>query len=183
MPSQIIDRLFRAISSSKPAWRTQFESEEHIKAAMAYWEKVLGEEGVDSMELLKRGLDELNRDPSPFLPSIGQFIQWCKGTDSQKFYKEFLKAINTSKDRLKWEDFSPRVYWIYCQIGSFNIRNADSIKIKQLFKNAYDESVIFEQSGGVFLPPSQLLEQTEPEFKEASVEDVESHLKKLKGLL
>lgn len=50
-----------------------------MRDAKRAWLAALVRNGVTTPELLDRGIAQAERETTPFLPSAGQFIDWCKG--------------------------------------------------------------------------------------------------------
>lgn len=76
---QIINDLFARLQGIFPAWRSAFDGEEGVRDAKRAWLAALVRHGVTTPELLNRGIAQAEKQTTPFLPSTGQFIDWCKG--------------------------------------------------------------------------------------------------------
>ncbi|MBN6711440.1 replication protein P [Haemophilus haemoglobinophilus] len=81
IPEQVakyVDRLFVRLKAIFPGWKAAFSSDAEYEEAKAAWLQALVNNGITKAELFKRGLQLAERSESPFLPSVGQFISWCK---------------------------------------------------------------------------------------------------------
>lgn len=81
IPEQVakyVDRLFVRLKAIFPGWKAAFNSDAEYEEAKATWLQALVNNGITKAELFKRGLQLAERSESPFLPSVGQFIAWCK---------------------------------------------------------------------------------------------------------
>ena len=74
----LINHLFRRLAAMFPAWKSAFDSEDTIKETKRVWFDSLVREGLTNPEDIERGLVKASKHDSPFLPSIGQFLGWCK---------------------------------------------------------------------------------------------------------
>lgn len=81
---QVINDLFSRLSAIFPAWRHAFDGDEAIREAKRAWLSALIRNGVTTPELIQQGLVQAERQTTPFLPSVGQFIAWCKGDGDEK---------------------------------------------------------------------------------------------------
>lgn len=78
---KLIDWMFRRLKSISPAWKQAFDSVETYNETKLVWLEELLKAGVVTPQALKRGLDEAAKSKSPFFPSVGQFVAWCRIQD------------------------------------------------------------------------------------------------------
>lgn len=84
----IINLLFKKLTAIYPAWKQAFEGDEQVKEAKRVWLEALIDNGINQPEQIKTGLKQAMKSESPFLPSVGQFMKWCK-TESVPAFKPF----------------------------------------------------------------------------------------------
>lgn len=75
---QNVNDIFRELAITFPAWRTAYPDVESLNSAKKVWAKGLIENGVTDMELICIGLRVARSQAMPFIPSVGQFVAWCK---------------------------------------------------------------------------------------------------------
>lgn len=94
--ADFINRVFRVLKLSCPAWRQNFDSEKTYEATKDLWLETLISEGINSEEEIERALKAARINASPFFPSVGQFVQWTKKEASRPWegmYKEFTNEL------------------------------------------------------------------------------------------
>lgn len=89
----IINNLFKQLAGIYPAWRNAFKSTEEIDNAKKQWLIAFQEVELNQVEWIERGLKEARQDTSPFLPSVGQFIDWCRYDEKRDNPVWFLKGL------------------------------------------------------------------------------------------
>ncbi|MBF0785749.1 holin [Muribacter muris] len=80
---EVMDKLFQRLTLIFPAWRSALPTETSIAEFKAFWLEELINAKIRNWKLLARGLERCKQSKSPFLPSIGQFIEWCLAEDYQ----------------------------------------------------------------------------------------------------
>ncbi|OOH91889.1 hypothetical protein BMT54_01840 [Pasteurellaceae bacterium 15-036681] len=76
-----MDKLFQRLTLIFPAWRTALPTDESVAEFKAFWLEELINAKIRNWKLIARGLERCKQSKNPFLPSIGQFIEWCKAVD------------------------------------------------------------------------------------------------------
>lgn len=87
--------IWRQLKVAFPAWRQAFANKPAEQSAKRVWLMALIENGVTRDEQIQIGLRMARRMDSPFFPSPGQFIKWCRPTpemlglpDSETAYRQ-----------------------------------------------------------------------------------------------
>ncbi|GKX40306.1 DNA replication protein [Pectobacterium carotovorum subsp. carotovorum] len=76
---RLVDSLFRQLKQVFPAAsQTNLRTEIDESAAKKQWIAAFAENGIRSREQLSSGMKHARASASPFWPSPGQFIEWCK---------------------------------------------------------------------------------------------------------
>ncbi|ABC27501.1 conserved hypothetical protein [Hahella chejuensis KCTC 2396] len=78
--AEVVNRLFTELSGIFPAWKYAFPDHEVIQQAKKAWTKGFIENGILTMQQVQVGLVRARRLNTPHIPSVGQFIAWCKPT-------------------------------------------------------------------------------------------------------
>lgn len=76
---EFIDRLFDELKATYPAWGAAMKTDKDVNNAKRTWIKAFMENGIGQVAQVKIGLVHARKDARPFFPSVGEFIEWCKG--------------------------------------------------------------------------------------------------------
>lgn len=74
----LIDQVFTEIKGCKPAAHLTFKDDDSETVAKRQWVLALIENGINTLDYINRGLAMARKDESPYFPSVGQFVKWCK---------------------------------------------------------------------------------------------------------
>lgn len=98
-------------------------SAERINNAKKQWVLGLSENQINTMEQVQAGMRQLRAKPNGFVPSVGEFISWCRGNEYHAYGlpepSEVLGRLEAFKDR----DFKPidyrsnAEYWLLSAIA------------------------------------------------------------------
>ena len=92
-----INWLFEELAGTFPAWKSAFDSQQSITTAKRIWFEALSENKIKRSEI-EQGLRMARKSTNPFLPSVGQFIAWCKVIDYETLglpsLEQLLKRLN-----------------------------------------------------------------------------------------
>lgn len=76
--AEIVNDLFKQLAGCYTAWRQAFRNDAELKMAKQQWTVAMIEAGINTEEQIQRGLSRARQDTNPYLPSVGQFIEWCR---------------------------------------------------------------------------------------------------------
>ena len=76
--AEVVERLFRQLQAIFPAHKQAWPDDKALAAAMRSWTKGFIAEGICTLEHIRFGIEQCRKSGSPFAPSVGQFIGWCK---------------------------------------------------------------------------------------------------------
>ena len=98
----VLNIVMKSIRSIYPAWRTSVKSQAELDGLKAEWLIAFQESRIATDIQIKRGLAMARKDTNPFLPSVGQFIEWCKPTHAshQEFAGLEHHKESVSKNRI-----------------------------------------------------------------------------------
>lgn len=146
------------------------------------------ENGITADYQIEAGFVKARAHNSPFLPSIGQFIEWCKTATLEKYpsfetaYAEVIGYIAKSHHSRTPHDLSDFVHHtIAHNMDFYNFQNLPVERLSHEFKIAYRATEIEIQNGKPLrVPqPQKMLEEQEgrpadPEVAEASLRLIKS---------
>ncbi|WP_439259505.1 replication protein P [Lonepinella sp. BR2930] len=124
--ARAIERLFVNLKRIFPAWKSAFESDDEYAETKALWLETLAENHI-SLEQLKAGLEQAKLSESPFFPSVGLFMKWCKQgynphglpTEDQLYHRivAFMAYGMEEIDRFKFANDVERylITGLYCK--------------------------------------------------------------------
>jgi hypothetical protein len=75
-----INELFKELRSIRSAWRQAWPDKETYQASKRQWFQAFLEEGICTQGQIDFGMAQVRKQPGDFIPSPGQFIEWCKPT-------------------------------------------------------------------------------------------------------
>lgn len=91
------------------------------------WLLGLIDAGIKTQQQIDAGLTRCRIHNSPFLPSVGQFVTWCReAVEAENDLPSEIDArmamnreLAKSPDVRDWTQYHPAVFWAYSQHGSF----------------------------------------------------------------
>ncbi|EJL80964.1 replication protein P [Pantoea sp. GM01] len=120
--ARLVDKLFNQLKLVFPAAeQTALKSDAHETAAKRQWTAAFAEGGIRTLEQLSAGMRHARASTSPFWPSPGQFVSWCKdsttvlGVSLEEAMDEFRrynrdKGQYTTPEAFSWS--KPIMYWL-----------------------------------------------------------------------
>lgn len=75
-----INNLFGELRSIRSAWRQAWPDKETYQASKRQWYQAFLEEGISTQGQIDFGMAQVRKQSGDFIPSPGQFIEWCKPT-------------------------------------------------------------------------------------------------------
>jgi hypothetical protein len=97
---QVINKLFTALTGIYPAWKAAYPTMENLNEAKRQWLIAFKDEELDRWEYVERGLKEARQDTNRFLPSVGQFIDWCRWNEQRDNPVWFLERVNKEQKNM-----------------------------------------------------------------------------------
>ncbi|MFW0699045.1 replication protein P [Pantoea sp. R13S299] len=120
--ARLVDKLFNQLKLVFPAaGQTALKSDAHETAAKRQWIAAFAEGGIRSLDQLTAGMRQARASTSPFWPSPGLFVSWCKdsstilGVSIEEAMAEFHRynrdrGLATSPEKFNWS--KPVLYWV-----------------------------------------------------------------------
>lgn len=168
-----------------------------MSEAKRQWSLGLIEARLTNVDAIKSGLAKARRSKNPFLPSVGQFIEWCHEAMRERIAFPSLDSVIVQMVRYqnlrKYSspvDFEihPVAYWVYTHVDTFAFSRADEKECRRIVGIAYDEAQEKAADGFEFPAPPALLGENirtnEPrtEEQEQRAKQTLADLKKIVGL-
>ncbi|WP_127958049.1 replication protein P [Serratia microhaemolytica] len=167
-----VNDIFRELAITFPAWRTAYPDAESLNSAKQVWAKGLIENDITSMAVIRAGLRVARSQAIPFIPSVGQFVAWCKdgiastaGLPSLDETLAEFNRYNANRDRypsaevFPWSH--PVLYWIVLDVREAMYRykqtEAETLKALQTQLTKWGKKLA---AGGVVpMPVVQITDQ------------------------
>lgn len=121
-------KIFNRLKATHLGWRANIKSQAEYDNARREWVRLLLEHRLTPKEV-ERGLRVADTDKNPYLPSFGQFLEWCKTIDYHELglpdVDQLLKLLDRSLrfdfieiQKLKFK--SNAEYWLITDLYARN---------------------------------------------------------------
>lgn len=97
--AQIVNETLKQLIAAKPAYKQALNAKGAVADWKRSWTQAFALHGIRTLEQIELGIKRAQLDPSPYMPSIGQFIQWCNPSELSEV--DVLEAFNRMIDRKK----------------------------------------------------------------------------------
>lgn len=123
---QAINKLFEELKGIYPAWKAAFETPEDFQNTRRVWLETLISEKI-TPKRVEGGIQAARSDKSPFIPSVGQFVAWCRESlkaeyavlglpSEEEAVQRFKSYMGYHKhDRANFNYRSKAEYWFCCE--------------------------------------------------------------------
>lgn len=190
---QLVDILFRSLKLVFPASiSTTLKDPRDESAAKRQWIAAFTENGITSKQQLSAGMRRARASGSPFWPSPGQFIRWCKDgesgaaglPDENALYDMVMRysarrGLYSSPEAYPWQENTH--YWLvttlYSQmrgkgLSESELRGKCRTELHKMAKRI---------KAGEYIPPPRV--KVEKLYVPASNESALAHIVQMKALL
>lgn len=125
---RLVDALFNNLRQVFPAaTQTNLRTDADIRVAKQQWIAAFVESGIRSREQLSAGMQKARASQSPFWPSPGQFIAWCRESggalgvtvdDIMGEYWRWRKLVfrYPTSEQFPWRDKNPLYYHVCLEL-------------------------------------------------------------------
>lgn len=183
---RLVDALFTNLKQVFPASvSTAWKNPNDEAAAKRQWIAAFAENGIQSKQQLSAGMKHARASGSPFLPSPGQFIEWCKEAsfsaagmpDEDELYSMVMtycakRGDYASPEQYPWKNNAD--YWMVT--GLYSMMRAGNLSEAELRVKCRAElrkmSQRIEAGEDISEPRKQLLKLSIPSTSEKALEGV-----------
>mgnify|MGYP005807039517 CR=1 FL=1 len=95
----IVNEILRQLTSIKPAWKHALSEPGAVASWKKQWTIAFAENGIRTMAQVDQGIKRARSDTNAFMPSAGQFIEWCNPSAFSEV--ELIEAFTRMIDRKK----------------------------------------------------------------------------------
>lgn len=182
---QIFNELFRQLKAAFPALTATIKEQSDLNELRRQWVLAFAENGINSMEQVNAGMKIARQQATPFLPSPGQFVAWCKQgelhaaglPDEDTLYSLVMTYCAKRDDYASAEDYpwgSNAEYWMVTGLRS--MMRANNLSESELRVKCRSElrkmSQRVEAGEEIPEPRKQLLKLSIPSTTEKALEGV-----------
>lgn len=177
--AKFIGMLFSQLKNIFPAWRVAFPTPESEAGARHEWSVGLIDANCTTREQLSRGLKKARLSASPWLPSVGMFIDWCKA-DGTEFglpteEEAYQQAVGNRR-----EQHPAVIHTLRNMEDPHAFRTMAATDSRRLFAACWQKTVGFVETGGVFPKLEPKLEKTtSPADKAFGLQQIKSIINNL----
>lgn len=168
------------------------EAQAVLNQAKRDWLNAFMENKINDMKLIDYAFSRLLADPNPFMPTVGQFIGWCKegnipeGTKNcLESYKEVCAYQCLPREKRQPYGLSPEVWHTLNNLGDIsNWRQMEKMKHKKYWQEEHERTLELLRNGGRLdeaPPPRQSIEEIkEPLNKKKAISAIQEMRESLK---
>ncbi len=81
----IFNELFRQLKAAFPALMANIKTQDELNELRRQWVLAFAENGITSIDQVNAGMKLARQQETPFLPSPGQFIAWCRQGEASRY--------------------------------------------------------------------------------------------------
>ena len=139
--AQVVNDVFAELQVVFPAWKFAFPTPATVTQAKKSWSKAFIEQGIITRAQLDIGFVKARQWGKPFLPSIGQFCDWCKPTLADFGLPEPVQAFAEASNKVRFANelnwSHPAVYLAAIDVGRWSFSNLKASDVLKLFERSY----------------------------------------------
>lgn len=144
--AMIVNEIFEGLLAMHPAYRQAWPNEETFNATKRQWIIAFMHQGLSDIRRVRKGLERARNHPSDFVPSVGQFMTWCKldaediGAPSlDDAYSEACKNAHPCAGERHWSHIAVRL--ASQGVGSHRLRTEARDKTYKDFARHYEKYI------------------------------------------
>ena len=139
--AQVVNDVFTELQVVFPAWKFAYPTPATLTQGKKSWTKAFIEQGIITKAQLDIGFAKARQWGKPYLPSVGQFCEWCKPTLADFGLPEPDKAFAEASNKVRFVRGSnwshPAVYLAAIDVGSWSFSNMKAGDVLKLFERSY----------------------------------------------
>lgn len=172
----VVNYIIHKLQAICPAWQQSLagmaedEKTQLLKTIKREWLNSLMSANINDQRIIDYALSQVKASGNPFMPTIGQFIGWCRegkvpeGTkNSLQSYKEVCEYQCLPREKRQPSGLSPEVWHTLNNLGDIaNWRQMDKLKHKKYWEEEHEITLELLRNGGamdIAPPPRQAIER------------------------
>lgn len=149
--ARVVNALFQELQAIFPAWRQAWPDDKALAAAKKSWIKGFMAADITKIEQIRYGLEQCRADGCVFVPSVGQFIAWCRPTAEMlglpELDKAYREAVTNSHPAATPRWSHPAVHHAACETGFYALNHLQEEQSRKLFARNYEATVRMVMAG------------------------------------
>lgn len=136
----IFNELFRQLKAAFPALMANIKTQDELNELRRQWVLAFAENGITSIDQVNAGMKLARQQETPFLPSPGQFVAWCRQGEASRYglpdADELYDMVTEYSARRGFYDSPEKYPWksnecwlmvpaLYSQMRSMNLTPAE----------------------------------------------------------
>ncbi|WP_147198555.1 replication protein P [Pantoea sp. CCBC3-3-1] len=81
----IFNELFHQLKAAFPALMVNIKTQDELNELRRQWVLAFAENGITSIDQVNAGMKLARQQETPFLPSPGQFVAWCRQGEASRY--------------------------------------------------------------------------------------------------
>lgn len=168
-----MNEVLRQLAAIYPAWQQAIKTQDQADNLKRVWWDEFNRLGMEPDDL-KRGVIKARSSDSAFLPSLGQFIGWCRESNNPTPEQAWHHIMTRSRDD-QWLN-GAIVEAVRRAGGSFYLKNGNDRYTRKLFTDHYQDVLSEQAQGAKFDLPSLPAPETEESGKLADPDTAREYL-------
>lgn len=139
--TRVVNSLFRELKAIFPAWRQAWPAPADESAARRSWIKAFSAAGLRNLDQIRYGVEQCRVSGRPFMPSVGEFIQWCQPSPealgcpaARDAYRMACGLAHPASSR---EQVPAAVWHAANEVGLYELGSLPEAKSWPMFERAY----------------------------------------------
>jgi len=99
----VMNIVIKSIRGIYPSFRYNIKTQQELDNLKREWLIAFIENGIRSDVQINRGLKRARMDQGSFIPSVGQFVEWCKAPDRSLIAFD-TKSLGHERNKLSSEE-------------------------------------------------------------------------------
>ena len=137
----VVNALFAELKAIHPAWRSAWPNVEAENNAKRSWTKAFTSAGMCSIEQIRYGIERCRANGNPFMPSVGEFLNWCRPAPENmglpSVERAYLQACAASHPAADSSRLQPAVWHAACETGLYLLARQPESKSRPAFERSY----------------------------------------------
>lgn len=139
--ARVINMLFAELKAIHPAWRAAWPTQKMEESAKLSWTKAFTAAGLRNVEQMLYGIELCRANGSPFMPSVGEFLKWCRPTPENiglpSVERAYMQACAASHPSTDISNLHPAVWHAACETGLYVLARQQESRSRPVFERAY----------------------------------------------
>lgn len=150
----VVNALFEKLTFINPAFKQAWPTQREFEGAKVEWTLAFIQKGITSLDQIRRGLESYRLNPSPFVPSPGQFLELCIPTAAdigapsvELAFQEASEQAHPQSWKKTWSH--PAVHHAYKLTGPQSFLSDGASRVFDKFSQHYRQAILDYAAGKI----------------------------------